>query len=348
MNQPSATQTLSRQSWEEYRDNLPRHLIGLSRYLQSTLMHSLIDERGHAGLSLHFEPYISLAGNNGIRLSDLAEALSISKQAVNKTVNQIEKAGYLERRPDPADGRGKLAVLTRRGQQLASDGGEMLSRIENTFVSITGQAELKEFTRLLALLYRAQDYPVPAQAGQDEALGWLLPRLSDHIMQDLMELTRAQGHPGLKMSYGQVLTLMTAEGGRIQEMSRINEVSKQAISSIALELEDLGYLLRIADPEDARQVILGFTTEGVRLMEDSINSVNQLAQQFRAAIGDKNLAFVSRTAQTLYRELGLDSELGIDHHQDLEDLASQLLGTLGVHKTRLLAQHLIQSTENTK
>lgn len=346
MNQAAAPQTLSRQIWQDYRNNLPRYLIGLSRYLQSTLMHSLIEERGHAGLGLHFEPYISLAGENGIRLSDLAEALSISKQAVNQTVNQIEKAGYLERRPDPEDGRGKLAVLTERGHQLATDGGEMMGEIERTFADIIGAQDLSRFSGLLARLYRSQHYPVPAVSGQDGVLGWLLPRMSDHVMQNLMELTISRGHPGLKMSYGQVLTLMTPEGGRIQEMARINEVSKQAISSIARELEELGYLLRITDPSDARQVILGFTAEGVRLMEDSIASVDELEQQFTRAIGSEPLEFITRVSGKLYRDLGLQSELKLERDQDIDDLAAQILGMLGTQKSRVLARYLIQSTEN--
>ena len=36
-------------------------------------------------------------------------------------------------------------------------------------------------------------------------------------------------------------------------MAAIQDVSKQAISAIATELEVLGYLRREADPEDARQ-----------------------------------------------------------------------------------------------
>lgn len=348
MNQASSIQTLSKQTWQDYGNNLPRYLIGLSRHLQSKLMHSLIADRGHANLALHFEPYISLAGNSGIRLSDLAEALSISKQAVNQTVNQIEKAGYLERRPDPEDGRGKLAVLTERGHQLATDGSEMLGEIERSFADIIGKQDLSRFTALLDELYHARRVPKPAMTNQAKALGWLLPRMSDHVMQRLMELTMARGHSELKMSYGQVLTLMTPEGGRIQEMARINEVSKQAISSIARELENQGYLLRIADPSDARQVILGFTSQGVRLMEDSIASVKELEHQFAQTIGYGQLEFITDVSATLYTELGLQSELSIDRDKDVEDLATEILGKLGPHKSRVLAQYLIQSTEKTK
>ena len=345
MNQASTPLTLSADDWQQYRSNLPRHLIGLARYLQSRLMHTLIEERGHTGLALNFEPYITLAGEEGIRLSDLAEALAISRQAVNQTVNQIEKAGYLRRDPDPGDGRAKRAVLTRRGQQLWADGAELLGKVEREFAEIVGEDTLIDFTAQLGQLYRAMEFPRPAMAGQDDVLGWLLPRISDKLMQELMELTRARGHPGLKMSFGQVLTLMTPEGGRIQEMAKTNEVSKQAISAIARELEELGYLQRATDPADARQVILGFTAQGIRLMEHSIASTADLDRRFAGAIGEKRLARIKQTAEALYQELGLERELFGNSSRDIGDLAGELLRVLGKRNARQLAQRLIESTE---
>ena len=345
MNQALIPATLSPKAWQKYRSNLPRHLLGLARYLQSRLMHSLIEERGHAGLGLHFEPYITLAGDGGIRLSELADTLSISKQAVNQAVNQIEKAGYLRREPDPQDGRAKRAVLTERGLQLLADGAALLGQVEQEFADIVGENTLTEFAERLGQLYTTLGFLTPAIAGQGPMLGWILPRISDNLMQQLMELTRARGHPGLKMSYGQVLTLMTPEGGRIQEMAKINEVSKQAISAIALELEDMGYLQRSTDPADARQVILGFTTEGVRLMEDSIAATRDLDQQFISAVGKTDMAFIKQTAETLYRALGLDSELSVNGSQNIDNLAAEIVKSLGKRNARLLAQQLIESTE---
>ena len=61
--------------WDSYRANLPRHLIGLARYLQSSLMHTLIEECGHEGLALQFEPYITLTGTAGVGLGELARRL---------------------------------------------------------------------------------------------------------------------------------------------------------------------------------------------------------------------------------------------------------------------------------
>src|SRR5881392_2464418 len=54
-------------------------------------------------------------GPQGARPSDLAARLRISKQALNYLLRELERLGYLERRPDPEDGRSKRVALTARG-----------------------------------------------------------------------------------------------------------------------------------------------------------------------------------------------------------------------------------------
>lgn len=336
--------TLSPQEWRGYQSNLPRHLIGVARYQQSRLMHWLIEERGHQHLSLHFEPYISLAVGKGIGLTDLAEALSVSRQAVNQTVNQIEKVGYLRRETDPADGRARRAVLTEHGRQLIDDGAELLARVDQEFTEILGKPGINHLREDLQTLCASLGFEPAGSGARRSTLGWLLPRISNSLMQELMRRTRAKGHPGLKMSYGQVLTLMAPEGGRIQEMARINEVSKQAISVIARELEDLGYLQRRTDPRDARQVILGFTPAGIELLQDSIASVNELEARFAQALGGENLTRLSQQAQQLYAALGQETEeFGSD--QNVGDLALDIMKKLGKRNSKLLAQRLLDAVE---
>ena len=73
--------------------NFARHVLGLARYLQSQTMHTLCENYGHQNLRLNFEPYIALVGDHGVRLSDIAETLAVSRQSANQTANIIEAAG---------------------------------------------------------------------------------------------------------------------------------------------------------------------------------------------------------------------------------------------------------------
>jgi DNA-binding MarR family transcriptional regulator len=74
--------------------------------------------RRDAGLS-HFE-YLVLAGlseaaDRTIRMSDLAVLANGSLSRLSHVVNRLEKRGWVERTPDPVDGRYTLATLTDDG-----------------------------------------------------------------------------------------------------------------------------------------------------------------------------------------------------------------------------------------
>lgn len=54
----------------------------------------------------------------GTRLTVLAERAEMSKQAMGELVDQCEKWGLIERRPDEIDRRAKKVVFTARGRRL--------------------------------------------------------------------------------------------------------------------------------------------------------------------------------------------------------------------------------------
>ena len=49
-------------------------------------------------------------------ISGLAERLEITKQGASQIVDDMERRGYVERRPDPTDARARLLQLTARGE----------------------------------------------------------------------------------------------------------------------------------------------------------------------------------------------------------------------------------------
>ena len=53
-------------------------------------------------------------------VSDLAARLQISKQGAGQIIDDMERRGYVERRPDPSDARARLLHLTVRGEAALS------------------------------------------------------------------------------------------------------------------------------------------------------------------------------------------------------------------------------------
>ncbi|MBK6510064.1 MAG: MarR family transcriptional regulator [Haliea sp.] len=338
-------------TWNRYRHNFSRHLLGVARHLQTSLMDTLQRQCGYSDLRLGFSPYINLLGEGNKRLTDLADILGISRQACNQAIKQVEAAGYIARAADPLDGRAWQLTLSERGKKLRRDGARIVAQLDQQFADIVGSEHVADASKSLGKICQHLSLGVdsPSLKAQNAMMGGWLPRLSDYVLQRLMELTRGRGHDRLKLSFGQVLTLIGPAGGRIQQMAAAHDVSKQAISAIATELEELGYLQREADPLDARQVVLQFTARGLELIADSVASVDQLEEEFAAIIGNAALKRMNTTLYTLY--CGLHLEQDIFEHRDTVDLsllARQIQQQLGHQDSRALARLLLNPSQNTR
>ena len=66
---------------------------------------------------------------HGSRLTDLAENAGLTKQAVGEAVAELERLGYVERVPDPNDGRAKIIRLTTRGLDGCLTGRRLFAEI---------------------------------------------------------------------------------------------------------------------------------------------------------------------------------------------------------------------------
>ena len=90
--------------------------------LGTTLLFDRLDDdlRRHANLSLtEYEILVRLSERDGqMRMAQLADALAHSRSRVTHTVKRMEDAKLVERYTSPDDGRGVIASLTDKGQQL--------------------------------------------------------------------------------------------------------------------------------------------------------------------------------------------------------------------------------------
>ncbi len=85
---------------------------------------------GHPEIGLRHMWVFQYPGPDGVRPSVLAERARVSRQAMNKLINELEIAGYLQRGPDPVDGRARLVYLTPRGRQAVQHIRAVIAEIE--------------------------------------------------------------------------------------------------------------------------------------------------------------------------------------------------------------------------
>ena len=67
-------------------------------------------------------------GGGALRMHRLAEAATLSRSATTRLVDQIERAGLVERRVCPSDRRGIEVVLTQAGQEIQTQAAPTVIR----------------------------------------------------------------------------------------------------------------------------------------------------------------------------------------------------------------------------
>ena len=93
-------------------------------------------------------------GPQGTRPSELAARLRISKQALNYQLGQLERLGYLERRPDSEDLRSKRIVLTGRAEAAVPVIRDAVAEIESDWAQQLGPERFAQLRDVLIELNR--------------------------------------------------------------------------------------------------------------------------------------------------------------------------------------------------
>ena len=94
---------------------------------------------------------------DGIRVTDLAEQAGVTKQTAGALVDELEANGYVARRPDPADARARLVVLTDRGEKLCATAAAEIAKVEAEWRRHLGTKSYGELRAALASLREITD-----------------------------------------------------------------------------------------------------------------------------------------------------------------------------------------------
>ena len=93
----------------------------------------------------------------GMRLTDLAEQARVTKQTAGALVDQLERAGYVLRSPDPTDARARRVTLSDKGQALCRTAGAEVAKVENEWRTFLGERRFQQLRDALAALRAITD-----------------------------------------------------------------------------------------------------------------------------------------------------------------------------------------------
>jgi len=83
-----------------------------------------LSHRAHAALTA-----VDQGGPDGIRPSDVAQQLRVSRAAATTFIQRLEAKGLVETTPDPDDDRGVRVTLTRHGLEVLLRAGQLERRL---------------------------------------------------------------------------------------------------------------------------------------------------------------------------------------------------------------------------
>ena len=91
------------------------------------------------------EPHLVLFGNldcGATHAAQIAQRMQVSRQAISKTLRELQTLGFVRLEDDPARRNQKLVVMTKRGMRFALDAREQLQAIEAEIAAEIGTEAL--------------------------------------------------------------------------------------------------------------------------------------------------------------------------------------------------------------
>jgi DNA-binding MarR family transcriptional regulator len=105
-------------------------------------LHAELARQGHPDLR-PMHGFVMQAVGHGTTAVELGRTLGVSKQAAGKTIETLERTGYVERAVDPADTRRKLVRLTPRGIDALGRSARIFDTLRRRWADELGEDRLR-------------------------------------------------------------------------------------------------------------------------------------------------------------------------------------------------------------
>ncbi|MCT2583811.1 MarR family winged helix-turn-helix transcriptional regulator [Actinophytocola gossypii] len=106
-------------------------------------LHAELARQGHVDFRPAYGFALQAVGA-GATASEVARRLGVSKQAAGKTIDRLERLGYVERSADEADARRKLVGLTPAGADVLARSAAIFDELRAEWVRVLGSGRVRD------------------------------------------------------------------------------------------------------------------------------------------------------------------------------------------------------------
>ena len=118
-----------------------------------------------------------------------------------------------------------------------------------------------------------------------ENMGRYLFDAARHFETRIIELIKLQGYKDIRTTHLTVIRNLDFKGTRVTELALRASMTKQSMSELVLQCENIGLLTRKAEAFDGRAKAIVFTAKGRRLVEVIRAAVARVEEEMAAKIG---------------------------------------------------------------
>jgi DNA-binding MarR family transcriptional regulator len=122
-------------------------------------------------------------------------------------------------------------------------------------------------------------------------LAALLTEVKVAMVEKLRERMASAGHPDIREGHGCVFGFIDIDqGSRLTDLATSAGLTKQAVGEAVTELERLGYVRRVPDPQDGRAKIIELTDRGMDVVIKGRRVFAEIEREWGQQIGPELVA----------------------------------------------------------
>lgn len=130
-----------------------------------------------------------------------------------------------------------------------------------------------------------------------------LPALLNAAREQLVdELHRRLGEEGfgdIRPGHGCVFRFVDRDGSRLTDLAERSGLTKQAVGEVVTDLEELGYVERVPDPDDRRAKIISMTRRGHAGADAAERIFADIEARWAAEFGERRMAMLRETLERI-------------------------------------------------
>lgn len=120
----------------------------------------------------------------------------------------------------------------------------------------------------------------------------LLAGAKELMLGEMRERLAAAGFGEIRATHGCVFRFVPAEGMRLTDLAAQAEITKQTCSEIVNELEGLGYVERLPDPDDRRAKIIRLTDRGAQAQAEARRLFAEIEAEWAERLGAERMVML--------------------------------------------------------